>query len=218
MTNKVGLATAILERKTVQDEDPFVLPLSGLDQRFQYLPRGAISEVVGARSSGRTALLHTILSTATTQGESCAIVDSTDAFDPASAAGNGVDLDRIFWVRCQCRPDRALKATDWILHAGGFGVVVLDLCEVAPTVLRRIPLSWWYRFRNVIENTRTTFLVVADQHVTGSAAVRVVGMDGVRAVWSGSQLDPLLAGIDMVIASRKPSMSEPARCGARLAG
>ncbi|MEP7367101.1 MAG: hypothetical protein ABI972_27900 [Acidobacteriota bacterium] len=218
MTNRVGLAAAILDRKTAREGDVFVLSLDKLDPRFQSLPRGGMTEITGSRSSGRTAMVHAILATATTQGESCALVDCSDAFHPASAADNGVELDRIFWVRCQGRPDRALKAADWILHAGGFGVVLLDLCEVAPALLRRIPLSWWYRFRNVIENSRTTFLVAADQHVTGSAAVRVLGMDDARPVWTGSQLDPLLAGIDMAMASRKPSMAEPARCGVRLAG
>jgi hypothetical protein len=111
-----------------------------------------------------------------------------------------------------------MKAADWILHAGGFGVVILDLCEIAPAILRRIPLPWWYRFRNAIENTRTTLVVAADQHLTGSCAARVLGMDRARPIWSGSDLNPLLAGIGMTLASRKPSVVEPARYEARLAG
>ena len=218
MANKVGSAAGILERKTAQSEDSLVLAIDGLDSRFRGLPRGAMTEITGGRSSGRTALLHAIFSTATAMGETCAVVDSAGAFDPTSASANGVDLERVFWVRCQSRADRAMKAADWILHAGGFGVVLLDLCEMAPAALGRIPLSWWYRFRNSIENTRTIFVVAADRHVTGSSAARVIGMDQARPLWSGSQLDPLLAGMDVTMASRKPMMGEPARHTARLAG
>ena len=158
--------------------------------------------------------MHALLATATALGETCAILDSADSFDPASAAANGVDLDRIFWVRCHGRPDHAMKTADWILHAGGFGVVVLDLCEVAPVILRRLPLSSWYRYRNAVENTRTVFVVAADQHLTGPSAARVLAMDRAHAIWSG----PLLAGIEIAVESRKPAITEPARCEAHLAG
>jgi hypothetical protein len=217
MANTVGLS-ALLGKKISQGGDPLVLSINELDYCFRNLPRGALTEIIGSRSSGRTALIHAILATSTSLGETCAIIDSADSFDPASATANDVNLDRIFWVRCHGWPDHAMKATDWILHAGGFGVVVLDLCEIAPAVLWRIPLSWWYRFRNAIENTRTTFVVVADQHLTGSCAARVLGMDRAWPIWSGSDLNPLLAGINMTLASRKPLVVAPAQYEARLAG
>ena len=66
---------------------------------------------------------------------------------------NGVALERLLWVRCNRKPDYALKAADWILHGGGFGVVILDLCDASPEMLRRIPLPWWYRFRRAVEST-----------------------------------------------------------------
>src|SRR6266852_8919977 len=109
------------------------------------LPSGSIVEITGTSSSGRTAMLHSILASATTRGEICAIVDCTNAFDPASAAAAGADLERLLWVQAGGRLDHALKAADLILHGGGFGVVALDLCEIAPNQLLRIPLSYWYR-------------------------------------------------------------------------
>ena len=36
---------------------------------------------------------------------------------------------RLLWVRANGRFEAALKAADLILHSGGFGVIVLDLCE-----------------------------------------------------------------------------------------
>jgi hypothetical protein len=172
--------------------------------------RGRITEITGSRSSGRAALIQVILETTIALGETCAIVDAADSWD---AAG----LDNILWVRCAGRSDHAIKAADWILHAGGFGVVVLDLCEIPARVLGQIPLSWWYRFRNAIENTRTIFIVVADQHTAGSSAMRIFGLDRARLIWSGSDLDPLLAGIEFTILPKKPPAGA-AFCEARLAG
>jgi hypothetical protein len=194
-------------------EDSLSLPVGKL-----VLPRGRIIEVSGSRSSGRAVLIHAILGVATRLGETCAIVDAADSWDPVSAAANGAGLERILWVRCAGRSDHAIKAADWILHAGGFGVVVLDLCEISPRVLRQIPLSWWYRFRNAIEHTSTIFIVVADQHTTGSCAARILGLERVRLIWSGSDYDPLLAGIELTVVSRKPPTVETASCEARLAG
>ena len=113
-----AILSAFLEKKSVPRQDPLILPLHKLDHRFRSLPRGAMTEITGPRSSGRSGLIHAILATATSLGETCAIIDGAGSFDPASATDNGVDLDRIFWVRCQGRPDHAMKAADLILHAG----------------------------------------------------------------------------------------------------
>ena len=64
------------------------------------LPRGALTEIFGPDSSGRTSLLHSLLAQMTAREEVCALVDSTDAFDPHSAEAAGVDLRRLLWVRC----------------------------------------------------------------------------------------------------------------------
>jgi len=64
------------------------------------LPRGALTEIFGPDSSGRTSLLLSLLAQMTAREEACALVDSTDAFDPQSAEAAGVDLRRLLWVRC----------------------------------------------------------------------------------------------------------------------
>src|SRR5208282_990130 len=40
------------------------------------------------------------LARATERGEVCALVDASDAFDPASAAAAGTEMSRLLWVRC----------------------------------------------------------------------------------------------------------------------
>ena len=89
------------------------------------LPRGHLSEIVGGPSSGRTALLHALLASATRRGEVAAVVDLPDALDPPSLARAGADLERVLWVRPPS-PQIALKCAELILAAGGFGVVALD--------------------------------------------------------------------------------------------
>jgi hypothetical protein len=65
------------------------------------LPVGAISELTGPASSGRTSLALSFVAHRTAEGRACAWVDANDAFDPESAAASGVVLPRLLWVRCQ---------------------------------------------------------------------------------------------------------------------
>jgi len=65
------------------------------------LPLGAITELTGAQSSGRTTLVLSTLAAVTAQDESCAYVDASDALNPVSAAALGVDLRRLLWVRTE---------------------------------------------------------------------------------------------------------------------
>lgn len=67
------------------------------------LPRGCLTEVCGAASSGRTSLLLAALSTASRRQEVCALVDACDAFDPQSATAVSMELSRVLWVRCSAK-------------------------------------------------------------------------------------------------------------------
>ena len=50
------------------------------------LPRGAITEIFGTASSGRTSFMLSALAHATSHDEVCAIVDTSNVFDPISAS------------------------------------------------------------------------------------------------------------------------------------
>ena len=54
------------------------------------LPRGQVSEVVGPASSGRTGLVWAALAAATRRGETVALIDTFDRFDPPTAAAGGI--------------------------------------------------------------------------------------------------------------------------------
>ena len=85
-----------------------------------------ITEIVGARSSGRTALAHALAASLTKAGELVACVDLPDAFDPEHAALAGVRLPQVLWVRPQ-DVRTALRVTEYVVAAGGFRLVLLDL-------------------------------------------------------------------------------------------
>jgi hypothetical protein len=142
------------------------------------MPRGAISEIFGPASSGRTSLMFSMLGYATTHEEICAVVDINDMFAPAAAAAAGIDFDRLLWVRCGGNLENAFKATDLLLHAGGFGVVVIDMADVPAKDARRIIPSWWYRFRRTVENRPTSVVVMSEEACTRSCAALTLELKG----------------------------------------
>jgi recombination protein RecA len=147
------------------------------------LPRGAICEIFGPASSGRTSLMLSMLADATTHEEVCAVVDINDVFAPTVAAAAGIDFDRLLWIRCGGSLENAFKATDLLLHAGGFGLVILDMADVAAKDARRIIPSWWYRFRRTVENRPTSIVVMSEDACTRSCAALTLELQG-TAEWS----------------------------------
>ena len=148
------------------------------------LPRGAITEVFGPASSGRTSLLLSTLAHAAHQEEVCALVDTHNAFDPKSAAAAGMDLDRLLWIRCDGKLEHAFKAADLLLQGGGFGLVVLDIGDLPATEARRIISSWWYRFRRIVENKPTALVVIAQASCVRSCASLSLEINKVGDCWS----------------------------------
>jgi len=92
------------------------------------LPRGCLTEIFGAPSSGRASLLVSILAEATARLEFCALVDAEDSFDPLSAAAAGVDLPRLLWIRCGHNAEHALRAADLLLQL--FGIAACKQVEL----------------------------------------------------------------------------------------
>jgi RecA/RadA recombinase len=123
-------------------------------------PRGAVTEILGPPSSGRTSLLHSALAASTANQEVCALVDSSDSFDATSAAHAGVDFDRLLWIRCGSNVNHAIKAVDLLLQSGGFGLVALDLGDVPSQQSRRVSLTGGFVSR-AIEKTPTAFIVIS---------------------------------------------------------
>lgn len=169
------------------------------------LPKGAITEVFGPVSSGKTTFVHAALASAVQAGEFCTLIDVAGSFDPVSANASGVDLRRLLWVRCCGRLENALQATDMLVHGGGWGLVALDLGDVAPAQIRKLPLSYWHRFRLAIQNTSTVLLVIEKEPFVRSCASVAIEMKAAKPVWSGSHPTFRVLGAgDVEAAPRKP--------------
>ena len=173
------------------------------------LPRGQLSEIVGPRSSGRITLVLQTIAAAARRGEIAALVDAFDQLDVASAADAGIDLNRLLWIRGSAGgPDetinRALKALNLVLQAGGFGCVVLDLADAPPSALRRIPFTTWLRVQRVIEGSDTACVLVAPQPVGRSAGGLTLMLSGCGR-WTGdADRNRHLTGADINVRVASP--------------
>jgi recA bacterial DNA recombination protein len=70
--------------------------------------------------------------------------------------------------------EQALRVTDLLLQSGGFGMVAIDLGDVAEKTARRIPLTSWFRFQRAVESTPTVLLVISRAPCAQSCATLMV--------------------------------------------
>jgi hypothetical protein len=124
-----------------------------------------------------------------------------DLFAPTAAAAAGIDFDRLLWVRGAGNLEHAFKATDLLLHAGGFGLVILDIGDVAAKDTHRIISSWWYRFRHTVEDRPTVIVVVSEEACTRSCAALTLELNG-AAEWSRANSEPSAAAPSRFVATR----------------
>jgi len=160
--------------------------ISEIDSLAGGLPRGGLTEILGAPCSGRTSFLLALLATLTARAEFCALVDARDALDPHSAEAAGVELRRLLWVRCR-DIEQALRATDLLLQGGGFGLVALDLSDIPAQTVRRVPLNAWFRFRRGVENTPTVLILLEQEPSAKTCASLVLRVTAEAAHWSAKE-------------------------------
>ena len=283
------------------------------------LPVGALTEMIGAECSGRTALALSFVAQVMRAEKVCAWVDASDALSPESAAACGVDLARLLWVRCGVtrkptsqmrdvghpalgrngfavpgkyfvpppvikglhgggmgghprgeargmeaavsgllqpkataargvehqpqrsagtesaareaaslppaawseakhngvssrtgrpwsRMEQALRATDLLLQAGGFGAIVLDMGSLAPEHVSRIPLATWFRYRAAAERTQASVLLLTQYACSKSSAGLVLRFEGGGAL---AQEATVLAGFERRIEVSRQRFAGP---------
>ena len=187
--------------------------LPALDARLGGgFPYGRLSEICGARSSGRTAVALSLLARTLERGVLAAWIDLADAFDPASAMAAGSDLDRLLWVRARSE-DEALRSCERLLQTEGFELIILDsalswalsgaLSKTSPRTGGRKPRPGkagmvirdvsWLRLARLAASTRTTLVTLSNDSATGSRAELVLEMKPLRTRFIGppSLLDAL---------------------------
>jgi RecA/RadA recombinase len=188
------------------------------------LVRGRIVELSGPRSSGRMSAVLTMTAAVQAAGELAAIVDVADALDPRSAASAGVELPRLLWVRPKSVVD-GLKAADWVLDAGGFGLVVLYLAGTDAQVAEADAKTGWRRRASTVrgeapwiklarraERARAALVVVGDRPLVGTVAAVSLAAERGRVRWVGGDggAPRLLDGVSGKIAVARSKLGPPA--------
>lgn len=188
------------------------------------LVRGRICELVGPRGSGRMSAVLAMTAAAQAAGEWVALVDVADALDPRSAVAAGVALPRLLWIRPRSVVD-GLKAADWVLDVGGFGLVVLYLAGTeAQHVAADERTAWrrrastvrgdapWVRLARRAERGKSAVVVVGDRPLVGTVAAVSLQASRARARWVGGERGAprLLDGVDGKIAVARSKLGPPA--------
>jgi recombination protein RecA len=181
----------------------FPTGIAAIDREAGGIPKGALTQMCApvGMTSGRTTLLLSLLAQVTSKEQFCAVVDASDCFDPESAEAAGICLSRLLWVRCSGKGmksvEQAFKAADILIQNGGFGVIALDLGNVDERLIRKIPLTTWFRFARVIEALPTALVVLLTHSAAQSCAgltlnftptPKTVPIGPVSAKWSGSEV------------------------------
>jgi recombination protein RecA len=153
--------------------------IAQIDEAAGGIPLHALTEICGSgmATSGKTSVLTSLLAQAS-HDHFCALVDVADSFDPTSAQAAGVHLPRLLWVRCgksrvKLPPlEQAFKVTDILLQSGGFGLIAVDLSGISERIVRKVPLSSWFRFSRVIEKHPAALVFVEQEpHATSCATL-----------------------------------------------
>ncbi len=184
--------------------------IEAVDAMTSGIPLSALTEICGSNlaSSGKTSVLHSLLARAS-QKYFCALVDAGDSLDTASAENAGVDFSRLLWVRCgrsrQKMPplEQAFKATDMLLQSGGFGLIVMDLSGVPDRVVRKVPLTSWFRFSRVVEKQNVALVVLQQRSHAASCAGLVLECKTTSAVWQGRLLTQLNVSAEVLRGRQK---------------
>lgn len=182
-----------VHRHTEQRSIPTGIPQ--IDSVTGGVPASALTEICGSSlaSSGKTTVLISLLAQAT-QEHFCALGDAGDSFDPASALAAGTNFSRLLWVRCgknqsRLKPmEQAFKTADMLLQSGGFGLIVIDLSSLPERLVRKVPLTTWFRFSRVVEKQRAALVFLAQQPHATSCAGLVLDLKAKPAVWTGKLL------------------------------
>jgi hypothetical protein len=206
------LTTAIPASTGADHVAPFGL---AMDARLAGgVPRGQVSELIGPVSSGRTSLAWTWLGAATQRGESVALIDTFDRFDPVTGDACGIDLTRLLWVRGQAITktaaavdpawlpgartvagpgtllertiDRALKALHLVLQSGVCTAVVLDFADVPLTGIRRVPPTTWLRLQRVVEGTDVACVLLGPVSLARSVGGVTMTTERTAPKWAGT--------------------------------
>lgn len=153
---------AILAPPRVGDAAAIPTGIAALDRALSDggVPNGRLTEIQGARGSGRTTLVRHLVLTAVESRRWVAVIDGTRTLAPREWAEAG-ESGRL-WVIRPPGADRSAWCADILLRSGAFSLVVLD----SPPALPR-PVA--IRLTRLAREHDVALVIVGDAPVIGSA-------------------------------------------------
>jgi hypothetical protein len=124
------------------------------------VPSGRLTEIQGARGSGRTTLVRHLVMTAVASRRWVAVIDGSRTLAPREWAEAG-DSGRL-WVIRPAGAGRSAWCADILLRSSAFSLVVLDS---APSLSRQVVI----RLTRLAKEHGVALVVVGDTPVIGSA-------------------------------------------------
>lgn len=187
---KAGLDVRAGGRIVAAREGAFETGFPALDHALGGgLARGLLATLEGPPSSGRTAILASVLAAATREGLAAVIDDGT--LYPPGFERAGVSLDRVLIVQAN-GPLEIARCTDIVLRSRAFITVAMPAAPLRATV--------WSRLCGLAQKSGTVLLALGSQAGTELAyfASTRVRCAIERVLWSGSRgLMCELAGYDV---------------------
>lgn len=89
------------------------------------VPRGRVTEIYGAESSGKSTLSYHIMAEAQKLSGTAAYIDAEHALDPAYAARCGVNLDELLLSQPDSA-EQALEICEYLVRSNAIDIVVID--------------------------------------------------------------------------------------------
>ena len=89
------------------------------------IPRGRVTEIFGAESSGKSTLAYHIVAEAQKKGGIAAYIDTEHALDPTYAGNCGLNVDDLL-ISQPDTAEQALDIADHLVRSGALDVLVLD--------------------------------------------------------------------------------------------
>ena len=124
---ELKLQLGAIEDTARPDRAPLPTGLAELDALLvnRGIPRGRLTEITGAKGSGRTSMLRTLVTAVATGGRWVAYIDAARTLAPRDWAHVGSERAPL-WIIRPTTSARATWCADLLLRSGAFALVVMD--------------------------------------------------------------------------------------------
>ncbi len=214
--SKLPSAFAVYERK---DRGRIPTGIAKIDDLVSGVPLYALTEICGSNavSSGKSSVLVSLLAQASRE-HFCALIDASDSFDPNAGQFAGINFSRLLWVRCgksrvKLPPlEQAFKVADTLLQSNGFWLIVVDIGSIPEKIVRKIPLSTWFRFSKVVEKQSSALVFIEQEPHATSCAGLALRVQAQAADLSGKLFAPLNLDVSVLRDRIKKPVRSTSEC------